>query len=72
VQQVAGASGVAILFTIMTAVALQLGDTNANEASPGGLHAAFLGAAIISLVTIPLSFFVRKPVGNGGAGPGGH
>jgi MFS transporter, DHA2 family, lincomycin resistance protein len=69
VQQVAGASGVAILFTIMTAVALQLGDTNANEASPGGLHAAFLGAAIISLVTIPLSFFVRKPVGNGaGAG----
>ncbi len=71
VQQVAGAAGVATLVTIMSGVALQLGDTNANNASPGGLHAAFVGAAIMSLATIPLAFFVRRPVGTGD-GPVGH
>lgn len=64
VQQLAGAAGTALFITVMTAqsVALAAGGASEVTATAGGIQAAFLSGAIISLVAVAASFFVRKPV----------
>lgn len=63
VQQVAGAAGTALFVTIMAAVAA----TRAADGAPvvtataSGIQAAFLAGAILSLVVIPITAFIRKP-----------
>jgi DHA2 family lincomycin resistance protein-like MFS transporter len=63
-QQLAGAAGTALLVTVMTVVtagAVESGRT-AAEADVSGVQAAFLAAALVSLVPIVLSFLIRRPV----------
>ena len=62
-QQLAGAAGTALLITVLTAVtaaAVRSGGT-AGEAEIAGVHAAFLAAAVVSLMPIALGFLVRRP-----------
>ncbi|MHA6668329.1 MDR family MFS transporter [Homoserinimonas sp. A447] len=63
VQQLAGAAGTALFITVMTAqsVALSAGETPDVAATASGIQAAFLSGAILSLVAVAVSFFVRKP-----------
>lgn len=63
VQQVAGAAGVAVLMSVITSVAASSIAAGATEpaAQASGAQAAFLIAAIISVPTIVLAFFIRKP-----------
>lgn len=62
-QQLAGAAGVALLVSIMTARSGSLAAAGAVpvEATVGGIHAAFLVAAILSLAGIAGAFFIRTP-----------
>ncbi|WP_324014455.1 MDR family MFS transporter [Microbacterium sp. JZ37] len=72
-QQVAGAAGVAILIATYSSI-LHAGEeagVPAAAAGAPGARTAFLIAAIISLVSVALSFFVRKPEEQEGM-PGGH
>lgn len=64
VQQLAGAAGTALFITVMTAQSVALAAEGASEvsATAGGIQAAFLSGAIISLFAVVASFFVRKPV----------
>jgi MFS transporter, DHA2 family, lincomycin resistance protein len=66
VQQVAGAAGTAAFIAL-----LAVGTANAGAASPeaatsgeliAGVHLAFLGGAILSLLAVVGSFFIRRPV----------
>lgn len=63
VQQLAGAAGTALFVTVMTAQTVALSRTGLSETSAlaGGIRAAFLLGAIISVGGIVASFFVRKP-----------
>jgi DHA2 family lincomycin resistance protein-like MFS transporter len=72
-QQLAGAAGVALLVGIMTARSGSLAAAGAVpvEATVGGIHAAFLVAAVLSLIGIVGAFFVRTPDTSQGA-PAGH
>jgi DHA2 family lincomycin resistance protein-like MFS transporter len=72
-QQLAGAAGVALLVSIMTARASSLAAAGEVpvEAAVGGIHSAFLVAAFLSLIGIVGAFFVRTP-DTSEAGPGGH
>lgn len=66
-QQVAGAAGTALFITLMTtgnASALAAGTSNVNSIL-AGVHTAFLCGAIISLVSVVLSFFVRPGTRSG-------
>jgi DHA2 family lincomycin resistance protein-like MFS transporter len=69
VQQLAGAAGIALFVTVMTAGTTSRMADGANEvtATAGGIHTAFLFGAVISLVAIPIAFFVRKPAATEGA-----
>jgi len=62
-QQLAGAAGTALCITLMstgTARALQDGlDPVAAQAS--GVHTAFVAAAVVSLASVVLVFFVKNP-----------
>lgn len=62
-QQLAGAAGVALLVSIMTARSGSLAAAGAVpvEATVGGIHTAFLVAAFLSLIGIVGAFFVRTP-----------
>jgi len=73
VQQVAGAAGVALLVALMSvqSAALAANGLAPVEALAGGIRAAFLAGAIISLCAVVCVFFVRKPV-NIPAGSNGH
>ncbi|MGO4691124.1 MDR family MFS transporter [Glaciibacter sp. 2TAF33] len=64
VQQVAGAAGTALFITIMStrAAVLAAGGAAAAPAVAGGVRAAFLAGAIVSLLAVGAAFFVRKPV----------
>ncbi|SHJ94802.1 MFS transporter, DHA2 family, lincomycin resistance protein [Pseudonocardia thermophila] len=64
-QQLAGAAGVALLVSVMSARAGSLAAAGAApvEATVGGIHTAFLVAAVLSLVAIVGAFFVRTPQG---------
>jgi DHA2 family lincomycin resistance protein-like MFS transporter len=75
VQQVAGAAGVALLIAIMTAVSAALTGQGLSpvEALAGGIRAAFLTGAVISLFAVVAAFFIRKPEPQATGGPGmGH
>jgi DHA2 family lincomycin resistance protein-like MFS transporter len=74
VQQLAGAIGIAVFITVMTARenALVADGSSVIDATAEGIHTAFLYGAIISLVAIPIAFFVRKPASNGAPAPIGH
>ncbi|WP_232662774.1 DHA2 family efflux MFS transporter permease subunit [Pseudonocardia sp. TRM90224] len=63
-QQLAGATGVALLVSVMTArsSSLAAAGTVPVEAAAGGIHAAYLVAATLSLIGIVGAFFVRTPV----------
>jgi DHA2 family lincomycin resistance protein-like MFS transporter len=63
IQQLAGAIGTALFIAVMTATATSLASDGASEitATAGGIQAAFVYGAIISLFAIPAAFFVRKP-----------
>ena len=74
VQQLAGASGIALFITVLSSRAAALGADGATavSATAGGIHSAFIYGAIISLIAIPVAFFIRKPASNGAAAPMGH
>jgi DHA2 family lincomycin resistance protein-like MFS transporter len=63
IQQVAGAAGVALFVTLMSARAAQLGagGVESVEALAGGIRAAFSCGAVLSLFAVACAFFVRKP-----------
>lgn len=63
IQQVAGAAGTSLFITIMSARSLELmtAGTEALAAEAGGIRAAFLIGAIISLVAIAGAFLVKRP-----------
>jgi DHA2 family lincomycin resistance protein-like MFS transporter len=63
VQQLAGAAGTALFITVMTTqqVALMADGASEVSATAGGIQAAFVSGAIISIVAVVASFFVRKP-----------
>ena len=74
-QQVAGATGTALLISIYSS-ALHAGEAEglapAAAAAPGA-RSAFLVAAFIALVPVALSFLIRKPADQEGApAPVGH
>jgi len=58
----------------MTSRATSLAAEGASvvSATAQGIHSAFVYGAIISLVAIPIAFFIRKPASNGAAAPVGH
>ncbi len=64
VQQVAGAAGTALFVTVMSAqsAVLAVGGATDAVAVAGGVRAAFLTGAIISILAVVAAFFVRKPV----------
>jgi DHA2 family lincomycin resistance protein-like MFS transporter len=74
VQQIAGAAGVALFVTVMSVVAASSAGEGEIAATANGIHTAFVIGAIISLVSIPLAFLVRRPASREWAGgaPAGH
>ena len=63
VQQLAGASGTALFVAVMagvTATQLTAGSSQIS-ASATGIQAAFLCGAVISLLGVVASFFLRRP-----------
>ena len=75
VQQVAGAAGIAVMITVMSAAAARAADAGASPtvAEAQGAHAAFLLSALISLPLLIGAFLVRKPADTPGApAPAAH
>ncbi|MET0734775.1 MAG: MDR family MFS transporter [Microbacterium sp.] len=75
VQQVAGAAGIALLITTMTAVTASAEASGADPITAGasGAQAAFLVAAIVSLPLLVGAFLIRKPADQPhGAPAAGH
>ncbi|MFL5009291.1 DHA2 family efflux MFS transporter permease subunit [Rhizobium sp.] len=64
-QQVAGAAGTALFVAIMTMTGsnASLAGADAAAATTDGIRAAFLCGAIISVASVIIAFFVRKPAG---------
>jgi DHA2 family lincomycin resistance protein-like MFS transporter len=62
-QQLAGAAGVALLVAILSirSASLAAGGASAVDSTAGGIHTAFLVAAILSLVAIFTSFLIKNP-----------
>jgi DHA2 family lincomycin resistance protein-like MFS transporter len=63
IQQVAGASGVALLIALLSARSARLTSQGLapTEALSGGIRTAFFTAACVSLVAIVCIFFVQRP-----------
>ena len=61
VQQVAGAAGTALFVTVLTArsATLTAAGTAATAATAGGLRAAFVTGAVLTLLAVPVAFAVR-------------
>ncbi|HWM15822.1 MAG TPA: MDR family MFS transporter [Microbacterium sp.] len=74
VQQVAGAAGIALMFTILSSVSAGATADGATELAAGaaGAQAAFTIAAIVSLPLIVGAFFIRKPADQPFSAPVGH
>ena len=70
-QQLAGAAGVALLVSVLSirSAALATGGASVVERTAGGVHAAFLVAAVLSLVAIVAACFVGGPAA--ASSPGG-
>lgn len=74
VQQVAGAAGIALFVAVMslrTAAAAAEG-LEGVDALAAGIRAGFLCGAIISVLMVVASLFVRRPQGGHGPAMGGH
>ncbi len=73
-QQVAGAAGVALLITVMSAVASAAMPTGVDEFAAGaaGARFAFFIAAVIATPTIVTAMIIRKPADSVGAPAGAH
>jgi DHA2 family lincomycin resistance protein-like MFS transporter len=70
VQQVGGAAGTALLVTVLSAHEIFSAPGVATVSSmASGIHFAFLTAAIISVLAIPVAFLVRAPMGGGQVAP---
>lgn len=67
VQQLAGAAGIALFVAVMTITAAGLVGEGLDEvaALAGGIRAAFLVGAVISLFAVVAAFMIRKPEGGG-------
>lgn len=65
VQQVAGAAGIAALVSVMTIRTGRLAAAGADQvaAISGGIHLAFVLAAVVSLGAVVGAVFVRRPAG---------
>jgi DHA2 family lincomycin resistance protein-like MFS transporter len=63
VQQVAGAAGAALFIALMSLQAATLASQGLSQvaATAGGIRAAFLWGAVISLFAIVAAYFVKKP-----------
>lgn len=63
VQQLAGAAGTALFVTVMSvrAVAEAASGADQGAATGEGIHVAFLYGAVIVLVAVGLSMFIREP-----------
>lgn len=77
VQQLAGAAGIALFVTVMSAQAASLVAGGASEvaATADGIQLAFGIGAVISLLAIPAALFVRRPAatpGNDGGNSSGE
>ncbi|CAI9386717.1 MDR family MFS transporter [Microbacterium sp. T2.11-28] len=77
VQQVAGAAGIAVMITVMSAVSVSAQESGVVEtaAEAQGAHAAFLLAAIVSLPLLIGALLIRKPEdapGGAEGAPVGH
>ena len=74
VQQVAGAAGIALMITVMSAVTESSIESGVSEVAAGaeGAQAAFTIAAIVSLPLIVGAFFIRKPVDQPFPAPAAH
>lgn len=59
-QMVAGAVGTALLVTVMTSRAANLGAASPQAAQTAGLHAAFALSAGIAALALLLTFFLRR------------
>jgi DHA2 family lincomycin resistance protein-like MFS transporter len=70
-QQLAGAAGVALLVSVFTARSADLaaGGASAAEQTAGGMPAAFLVAACVSLIAIAGALFIRTPAQEVAAAP---
>jgi DHA2 family lincomycin resistance protein-like MFS transporter len=73
-QQLAGAAGIALFIALMTirTAALVTEGLDPVEALAGGIRAAFLVGAIISLFAVVAAFMIRRPEGDGGDMAHGH
>ena len=73
-QQVAGATGVALFIALMTiqSAALAAAGLGEIEALAGGIRTAFLAGALLSLLPIVGAFFIRRPPAQPGLPMGGH
>ncbi len=65
IQQVAGASGVALFVALMSARAATLSARGLSpiDALSGGVRSGFLCGALISLLAVVCVFFVQRPAG---------
>ncbi|WP_037347989.1 MDR family MFS transporter [Sciscionella sediminilitoris] len=62
VQQLAAAAGSALFVTVMSTFTTPIGPGHGPEAAVAdGVHAAFLCGAVISLIALVLSVFIRRP-----------
>ncbi|MEN3269850.1 DHA2 family efflux MFS transporter permease subunit [Pseudonocardia sp.] len=68
-QQLAGAAGVALLVSVLSLQSADLaaGGASVIEQTAGGVHAAFVVAASLSLIAIACAFFMRSPPVSAGA-----
>jgi DHA2 family lincomycin resistance protein-like MFS transporter len=68
-QQLAGAAGVALLVSVLSArsASLATGGASVVESTAGGLHLAFVVTAVLSLVAVVGAVFVKAPAASQGA-----
>lgn len=74
IQQVAGATGIAVMMAVFTAIANAGGGTEVPAAVAAGTRTSVTIGAVIASVTIIGAFLIRKPQddGEGAPGHGGH
>ncbi len=74
IQQVAGAAGTALFISVMTIGSIPVLQRGASieTATAAGIHNAFIYGAVISLLAIPVAFFIRKPASSLEGAPTGH
>jgi MFS transporter, DHA2 family, lincomycin resistance protein len=70
-QQLAGAAGVALLVSVLTIRSTALRDAGSGlvDATAGGIHTAFVVAAVLSVVGVGVALLVRAPAADPVPGP---